>query len=332
MRFTISSFCQLIFLSFILVLISSCGRTGNRGAIKASGTIEATEVNVASKVGAQVNEFRLEEGSAVKEGDTLAVIDHSTLDFQLRQAEANADVADAQLKLLVSGSRSEDIEQAQENLKQAEANLGIAKDDLDRVHELFETKVATQREKDNAEARYTVALAQYNSSRHGLRKVKQLARPEEIRAAEARLAQARASADLLKKTISDCHITAPVPGILIHKAVEVGELVGQGATVATISKLSNVDLMIYVNETELGRVKLGSEAQVRTDTDPKRIFRGKVVYISPVAEFTPKNVQTKEDRVKLVFGVKIAIDNPDGALKPGMPADAAIKVVKISSH
>jgi HlyD family secretion protein len=159
-----------------------------------------------------------------------------------------------------------------------------------------------------------------------LGKLRRLARPEEIQAAEARLDQARAAADLLAKTIADSTITAPAGGIVTHKAVEAGELVTPGATVVTLADLDSVYVMIYVTELEIGRIKLGDGVDVRIDAFPDKPFPGKITYISPEAEFTPKNVQTKEDRVKLVFGVKVEIENKAGLLKPGLPADAVVRV------
>jgi HlyD family secretion protein len=116
-----------------------------------------------------------------------------------------------------------------------------------------------------------------------------------------------------------------VSGVVTHRPVEVGELVAPGGVVAVLSKLDRLHLTIYVTAVEMGRIRLVQEAEVRIDADPGRAFPGRVVYLSPEAEFTPRNVQTKEDRVKLVFGVKIEVDNPDGALKPGLPADATIR-------
>ena len=309
-----------------LWLILSCSGNDDESQISASGTIEATEIHVGSKVGGEVKKLFVREGSAVHQGDPLAVMDHATLDLKLKQVEAGVELAEAQLQLLLNGARSEDIQQAEEGVKQAEAHLKVAQEDVRRMHELFETGSATQKQRDDVEARYTVALAQYNSAKQALKKLRRWTRPAELRAARARLAQARASVDLLKKTMADCTITAPISGIVTHKPVEAGELVGQGTTVVTLSKLEPVYLMIYVSEVELGRVHLGQQAEVHIDTYLDSVFLGKVVYISPVAEFTPKNVQTKEDRVKLVFGVKIEIDNPTGTLKPGMPADATLRI------
>ncbi|HVP91216.1 MAG TPA: efflux RND transporter periplasmic adaptor subunit [Terriglobales bacterium] len=308
--------------------LAACSGKEGGGAITASGTIEAVEVNVAAKVGGQVEARPVDEGSRVKPGETLAVIDHATLDIQLRQAEAGVDLAKAQLVLLRNGARQEDIRQAEAALTQAEANLRVAADDARRMRALAATGSVTPKQKDDAESRLTVAEAQRNAADEALAKMRRLARPEEIQAAEARLAQAAAAADLLRKTIADCTITAPAGGVVTRKAVEPGEIVSPGSTVVTLSELDNVYVMIYVTEKELGRVRLGDAADVSIDAFPGRAFPGRVTYISPEAEFTPKNIQTKEDRVKLVFGVKVEIENREGLLKPGLPADAAIRVGK----
>ncbi|MGD1009743.1 MAG: efflux RND transporter periplasmic adaptor subunit [Candidatus Aminicenantales bacterium] len=317
---------QTIFLCLALSPIVSCSGNGAKGVISAPGTIEAIEVNVASKVAGQLEERTVDEGARVRPGDKLAVIDHATLDIQLRQAEAGIDLARAELVLLRNGARKEDIRQAEEALKQAEASLSVAEDDARRMRELAKSGSVTSKQKDDAEARLTVAQAQRSAAAEVLKKTRTLARPEEIQAAEARLGQAQAAADLLRKMIADCTITAPVGGIVTHKAVEAGELVTQGATIVTVSELDSVYVMIYVTEKDLGRVRLGDAAEVTIDAFPAKVFSGKVTYISPEAEFTPKNVQTKEDRVKLVFGIKVEIENREGLLKPGLPADATIKV------
>jgi HlyD family secretion protein len=313
-------------LGFVLLAFLSCSGKGPANIISASGTIEAVEVDVASKVAGQIKERPVDEGSRIRTGDTLALVDHDTLDIQLRQAEAGVALANAQLILLREGARREDIEQAQAALRQAEASLKVAEDDARRMRALEETGSATPKQREDAEARLTVAQAQRTAAAEALHKAQTLARPEEIKAAEAQLAQAKAGADLLRKTIADCTITAPVGGFVTHKAVEVGELVTQGSTIVQVSELDSVYVMIYVTEVELGRIRLGDRAEVSIDAFPKRTFPGRVTYISPEAEFTPKNVETKEDRVKLVFGVKIEIENKEGLLKPGLPADASIIV------
>ena len=317
---------KLVLITLVGLAVAACAPRAAKNVISATGTIEAIEVDVASKVSGQILNLAVDEGAKVRSGDLLATVDHATADIQLRQAQAGVDLAQAQLVLLRNGARKEDIQQAESALTQAEANLRVAQDDAKRMRELAKTGSVTPKSRDDAEARLTVAEAQKSAAVDSLNKLRWLARPEEIQAAEARLAQARAAADLLAKTIADCTIVAPTAGTVTHKAVEAGELVNPGSTVVTVSELDSVYVMIYLMEEEVGRVRLGDTVDVKIDGLPDKVFAGKITYISPEAEFTPKNVQTKEDRVKLVFGVKVVIENREGLLKPGLPADALIRV------
>jgi HlyD family secretion protein len=326
-RHRIGLFAALLSVSTILAL--SCSGGGNANSVRASGTIEATQVDVAPQVGGRVKELRITEGSNVKVGDTLAVLDTAGPQFQFRQAQAGVDLADAQYKLLVNGARSEDLQMARAQVSQAEAAQQTAQADAKRAADLFATGSATKKLKDDADARLTGANAQLDAARQALDKLEHFARSEDLASGRARLDQARAARDFVQKGVNDCFITAPINGTVTNKAVEIGDLATPGGIVVSISRLDTVSLMIYVSEVELPRVKLGADAEVKIDASSKRVFPGKVIYISPVAEFTPKNVQTREDRVKLVFGVKIQIPNPDGTLKPGLPADAAVKAAAV---
>ncbi|HEX2963238.1 MAG TPA: efflux RND transporter periplasmic adaptor subunit [Ignavibacteriales bacterium] len=311
-------------LSFGLFVLG-CGNGNDKNTIEASGTIEATNVTVSSKVAGQVQKIYKDEGDNVKAGDTLLTVDHDLLSIQLNQALAGRDFAEAQLKLLRKGARSEDISQAEENTRQAQINLDMAQRDKDRMTKLYEQKSITKKQYEDAMAKYQLTGAQYNAAKDNLKKMKNFARPEEIRQAEANLGKAEASVELLKKNIQDSYVTSPMNGILVKKFVEAGETVGPNSSLFRISDLKVVDLVIYVSEEELGRVKLGQKAEVSVDAFKNKTFEGKVIYISPEAEFTPKNIQTKDERTKLVFAVKIEILNPNFDLKAGMPADAVIK-------
>jgi HlyD family secretion protein len=298
--------------AFIIVLLFIGCSEGNKREISASGTIEATEVTVSAKVGGQVMKLLVDEGSNVVKGDTLLQIDRSDLDIQLKQALANAAAAESQYKLTVLGPRKED-------LLQAEANFKNAQDDLKRAEDLFQASTVTQKHLDDAKTRYTVAEQTYEKLKSG-------SRPEEIEAARARRDLANAQVDAIRKKISESYVVAPMQGVITEKAVEEGDVVVQNGSLFRISRLDEVHLVIYVSEKELAKIKLGQSADVSIDAYPNKPFRGKIIYISDVAEFTPKNVQTKEDRTKLVFGVKIEVPNPDRVLKPGMPADATIAI------
>ena len=314
----------LILLTLTAGLYWGCGAGSNKNKIEASGTIQATNVTVSAKVTGQIKKLFFNEGDLVKAGDTLMTIDHDLLSIQLQQAEASQEAADAQLALLVQGARSEDIKQAQDGLKQAKANFELAQSTKNRNEKLYHARSITQQQWDDVLAKFDIASAQLNSAAENLKKIMNLARPEEIKQAKANLDGRIASVNLLKKNISDSYVTAPIAGFVVKKFVEAGESVAPLSSLVMMSNLNYVDLVIYIPETELGKIKFGQEAEVSVDSYPGKTFLGKVIYISPDAEFTPKNIQTKDERTKLVYAVKIHIHNPQYDLKDGMPADATI--------
>lgn len=317
------------FLAVVLALSLAalgCSEDEDPNRIRATGTIEATDVTIASKVAGELITVQIEEGASVMPGETLATVDRTLMEVQLREAEAGIAAAQAQLALLRRGARSEDIHVAQAALQQAQTTRDLAASDLERSRMLAKQDVTTGSQLESVEARYRVAQLQVEQASESVQKVRTVVRPEEITAAEARVRQLQATRDRVLKLLDDCTLRAPVSGVITHKLVEQGELVGQGSPIATITDISRVELVLYLPETELPRVRLGQPVDVRVDSDPKKVYTGKIAYISPQAEFTPKNIQTKDDRVKLVFAVKVSIDNPTGALKPGLPADAEIVV------
>lgn len=318
---------SLISISLFLTLglpLTGCG-DGSGDRIEASGTLEATEVRVSAKVPGQIQRIFIREGVDVQAGDTLMVLDQTTLALQWRHARGGIDLAEAQYKLLLNGARPEDLQLAEEALKSAESSFKSANDDYARMKELYTAQSVSRKQFDDAESRFTIAQAQLNSAKQQVQKMQRFARPEDLAAAKARLEQAQASAGILRKQLDDATILAPVAGTVTHRPVEEGELVGVGTTVTTIARLETLNLVIYVNEVNLGKVQVGGGVDIVIDAHPDRTFPGRVVYISPLAEFTPKNVQTKEDRTKLVFGVKIEVENGERILKSGMPADAWIR-------
>lgn len=324
-RVALNYFSIIAFLVFTLVIITACRKEAESDRIQVTGTIESRTARISPRVSGRVLKVLVEEGQTVKPGQPLVELDHEYLDLQLRQAEAAAAASRAQLQLLRKGARSEDIDQAEQQLKQAEISLEQTRKDTARFRSLYASGSITQKQKEDAETRLALAEAQHQQAQASLKKLKSLVRPEEIEAAEARLRQAEAAVDLLKKNIEDSTVVCPVSGVVTEKAVEPGELVNPGATLVTISCLDPLYLWVYVTAAELGRVKLGGRAEVTIDSFPGKTFEGKIVYISPEAEFTPKNIQTREDRVKLVFAVKIELPNPEGQLKPGLPAEAIIR-------
>lgn len=307
----------------ILSLFSACSNE-NKKNLQFTGNVEAVEVLISAKVNGEIISINVEEGDKISKGDTLAIIDKTEYELQYQQSVAAERAAEAQYLMLLRGSRKEDIIQGEENLKLAEANLLNAKEDYKRVENLFNTGSVSSKQLDDVRTKYEIAQAQYNSAYQFLQKLKTGAREEEITAAKARYEQASAQTKLLKKKISDCIITSPIDGFVTKRIIEKGELVNYGTPIVRISNLEEIYIMIYVPETKLPLIQLGNSAEVRVDAFPDKRFMGEIIYISPEAEFTPKNIQTKEERVKLVFGVKIKVQNYEHFLKSGIPADVTI--------
>lgn len=314
----------LIFFSFILFL--SCSDNKDDDILKSSGTIETINVTISSKISGQIKEQYFNEGDKVKTGDLLMKLDHELLDIQLRQMEAGVEVANAQLNLLLSGARKEDVLQAQDILKQAKINLDAAKTDFNRFKILYDSNSVTKKQYEDALTRYNISLAQYNSAKENLEKVKTIVRPQEIETARANLKKSIAAVDLIKKNIEECKIYSPVDGYITKRFVEAGENITPSTSLMQISNLKTVELVIYVSEIALGKIKVGQNADIKIDSFKDKTYKGKIIFISPEAEFTPKNIQTEDERTKLVFAVKIQIPNPELELKSGMPADAYIKI------
>lgn len=316
----------LFLILFAALFLSGCGNNNQPDRIEASGNIESTNVTVSSKVSGEIEKILYDEGQIVKEGDTVMIIDHKTLQIQLDQAEASVDAAKAQLALLKKGARKEDISQAEESVKQAQVNFDLARKDKDRMDKLFEAKSISPYQYENATAKYELTRAQLQSANDNLDKLKNFSRPEEIQQAEANLNKQIAAAELFRKSIRDSYVQSPINGFIVDKYFEKGETVTQMSSLFKVADLSTVDLKIYVSEEELGRIKLGQSVDINIDAYPNNNYKGKVIYISPEAEFTPKNIQTKDERTKLVFAVKIRVANPKYELKPGMPADALVHI------
>ncbi len=293
----------------IVILLAGCSG-GDGSSLTATGTIEATEVTLSAQVGGVVKLARVDEGAAVLPGDTLAILDATDWTYQLQQAEAGLVGADAQHRLSLQAARQED-------LIQAEANYKSAENDLKRMEELAPTGSISQKQLEDAKTRFTISQQTYEKMKRGSRR-------EEIEMARARRDQAEAQVSSLRKKVNDCTILSPMRGVVTKRFIERGELVGQGMSLFRVANLAEMDLMIYVLETELPKVKLGQQATVKVDALPEREFIGRVVFISSTAEFTPKNIQTKDERTKLVFGVKIKVVNVDGSLKSGIPADVTL--------
>lgn len=313
---------------FILVvsifLIFRLGKKHEEGVLVLSGNVEVTEVNTGFKSPGRVVELFADEGQKIKKDDRLAVLDSAELQSMAAQNRAYLNETTARLEELRAGSRPQEIEQADANTRTAEAELLKARKDYERYEKLYTNGAVSAQQMDTARKVLDVAASQHRKALEALSLVKEGPRKEDVRAAENRVSQAEAALTASKTRLKDTVIYAPVSGVILRRNIEPGETVASGIPVYTIGDLENPWIKVYVKEDKLGLVKLGQKAEIKSDSYPDRKYEGKITYISSEAEFTPKNVQTQEERVKLVFGVKVRVKNVNDELKPGMPADVRI--------
>src|SRR5262245_16275508 len=302
--------------------VAACGRDRDVNAIVASGHVEATEVRVATKVAGRLAKVAVEEGDHVKAGQLLAQVDTTDVNLALATARAERGQADAELRLRLAGARVEDVGEAEANVQRARADLDGAEKDLERMEGLLASGSGTAKARDDARARRDAAAASLAAGRERLARRKAGSRPEEIDSARARVAAAEARIGQLEQQLRDATLASPVDGVVTEKLAESGELAANGTGVAVVSDLGKPWLTVYIPEPDLGRVRIGQEAEVVTDDGQART--GHIVSVASKAEFTPKNVQTRDERVKLVYKLKILLPNPDGLFKAGMPAEARI--------
>lgn len=294
------------------------------GTVFASGTMDATEIAVSFRVPGILHSRPVEEGNRVKPGELLAALDERESVARLHQAQAAQQTALARLKDLEQGYRPQEIAEARAQVEQAHANLGNLEEEAMRSEALFRGGATSQQRRDKDHTAATVATEQHRAAQERLRLLQSGYRPETINAARAQLGEAQAAVEAARVVWEDLQVKSSVDGVVTRTHAEVGETLGAGRPVVTVTDISRPWVRVYIPENQIGKVRLGAAAKIKVDTFPNREFAGHVSYVSSQAEFTPKNVQTQEERVKLVFAVNVILDNRDGTLKPGMPADVYI--------
>jgi len=300
------------------------GKRGEENVLLLSGNMEVTETNTGFKPAGRVIDLLVVEGQSVRKGDLLARLDNAEAASTVAQQRAVLQEAEARLAELEAGSRPQEIEQAKADVQAQEAELVRIKKDYERSEMLYHNGAIPSAQFDAAKSAFESRAAQLRRAAEQLSLTKEGPRKESIEAAAYRVRQARAQLRVAEERLNDTLIYAPFSGVILRKNVELGETVAQGVPVYTIGDLANPWIKVYVKEDKLGLVKLGQKAQVTTDTYRGKVYNGWVSFISSEAEFTPKNVQTQEERVKLVFGVKVLVENVNNELKPSMPADVRI--------
>ena len=297
---------------------------GQDRTVEVTGTIEALQVDVSARITARIVERTVKEGEPVERGQRLVRLADEEAAADVRRAEAALGAAQAQLADLEAGARREEIEQARAALRSATVAREWAERELGRVRQLFAKELLAFQEVDRASNAFDAAQANESSAREKVALLEAGPRPDAVAAARSQVAAARAALALARARLVETRLDSPLTGIVLRKSLEVGETATPGVPILTLMDPDDLWLRAYVSETDLGRVRLGQGATLTVDAYPSRTFSGVVSEIASEAEFTPKNVQTKKERVNLVYRMKIAVRNTGGVLKPGMPADARI--------
>lgn len=289
-----------------------------------SGNIEVTEARSSFKLGGRVDARLVSEGDVVHAGQIIARLDRVELAQQVALQQAEVHGAAADLAELQAGSRPEEISQGEAALARARAEEERWRAEAARQAALYEQDIVSAREQEAAQATLEVARAHVRDAEERLALLRKGPRQERIAQARARLERARLALGLSQTRLDDALLVAPISGIVLSENIEPGEYVSPGTPVVTIGVLADVWLRAYIDQPDLGRVNVGQRVRITTDTYPDKVYDGVVSFLASEAEFTPKNVQTQKERVKLVYRIKVDVPNPSFELKPGMPADAEI--------
>ncbi len=341
----------------IILLVAAAGiglylwRTGYfagpRTSIQVSGNLELTLVDLSFKTAGRMTELTVREGDSVKKGQVIARLDAAQLEQQkardiaaiasaqsaydqlrttieFQQATIDSDIATRQAELaqaqarldeLNAGSRTQEIQQAESQVNEARAQVDLARADWDRAQTLY-------KDQDISTSQFDQARTKFSANNSALAQAEQ--RYPLVKEGRAEIDRARAQAGITQAQLADTVIASPIDGVVLVKSTEPGEVIAAGTTIVSIGDIDHPWLRAYVGETDLGRVKLGTPVKLTTDSYPAKTYMGAVSFISSEAEFTPKQIQTKEERVKMVYRIKVEVDNPNQELKNNMPVDAEI--------
>jgi len=352
----------LVVAVLIGLAVYSSGMLHRDGSLHGSGTVEARNIRVGSKIGGRIDKVLVREGDPVEAGQVLITFDEKELAASLAQSRATAEkarrgyrpeeiaearAAAAQAKAEYdqrrNGYRQEDIDAAQADLDRANADEVRARLDAQRYDALAEKDLVSKQQRDTADANWKMALAQQANFRHKLDQLHRGYRPEEIAASEARYRQTQATLEKLENgnrvedisaakaalaydeaRFRERQVLAPAAASIEVLDVRPGDLIAPNTPVATLLERDQIYVRIYIPETQIGRVHLGQKAQIRVDSFPNQVFDGTVEQINQQAEFLPRNVQTVEERVHQVFGVKVRIDDTSHRVRAGMAADVTL--------
>ena len=299
------------------------------GILQANGQVRGTEITVSSKIPGKLERVLINEGQSIAKGDLIADISSDEIQARIEQASARVEIYKKQQEVAFHSVHQAKaaLERVESSIKEVESRLNLASSDYRRYTKLADKGIIARRDLEEAEAQLKSAQANTDAAKESREEA--IATIERAEASQGVIANQLAAADAQLKEINaifqDTKIYYPSDGTVINKLAEQGELVVQGTPIAVIMDLSDIYVRVYIPQIDIGKIRIGNPVRIYADAFPDSYFKGKVVEVSQKAEFTPKEVHMKEERTKLVFGVKVMIENPEGYLKPGMPIDVRIR-------
>ena len=300
------------------------GSEDDPNMIFASGTIETTDADMSFMANGILKDRKVNEGDTVHRGDLIAQLDSREAEARLRQSAAAVETARSRLKDLSSGYRSQEIAEAEAQTAQFRSNWNNLKDEAERSEKLFNGGAISRQRLDRDVTAAEVAGSQLIAAQKKLELLRSGFRENSIDGAANQLKEAEAAKQAAEVIVSNHFLKSPLGGVVSKVYAEPGEMIAMGKPVLTLTSLERPRVKVYIPEYRIGRIMLGQKADITVDSFPDKKFPATVTFISPEAEFTPKTVQTAEERVKLVFAVEVTVETTDGQLKPGMPADVTI--------
>lgn len=315
----------VVVILLIVILLAALGggwwwyQSSRQQSLTLYGNVDIRTVNMSFRVGGRLASLTVDEGDSIRAGQTLGELDRAPYENALLQAQANVSTAQAQYDLMMAGYRSEEIAQAAAAVNQAQAAYDYAQNFYQRQLGLRASSAISANDLENARSSRDQAQATLKSAQDKLRQYRAGNRPQEIAQAKASLEQAQAALAQAKLDLHDTVLTAPSDGTLMTRAVEPGTMLNAGGTVLTLSLTHPVWVRAYVDEKNLGQAQPGQAVLLYTDSRPDKPYHGKIGFVSPSAEFTPKTVETPDLRTDLVYRLRIVVTDADGALRQGMP-------------
>lgn len=300
------------------------GKDAGHRPLVLHGNVDIRQVELGFRVAGRIDEMRFEEGDAVAQGALLAVLDKQPFLDDLRLAVAEVAARRAEFEKYKTGSRPEEIAQAEALVAERQAAMENARRQFERQARLRRSGAASQQAYDDARARRNEAEARLASARETLDLARQGFRAEDVAAARATLEIAEARRDRAQTTLDDAELFSAAAGVVLSRIREPGAIVAAGTPVYTVSLSEPVWVRTYVREPDLGKVRPGMKALVTTDSMPDRPYKAHVGFISPVAEFTPRNVETADLRTDLVYRMRVIVDEPGAGLRQGMPVTVTL--------